>query len=463
MPRGGNVIALAVTRGLRFAAGFGVNLVLAAWLEPKGFGVFGFLTSAMALFLFGSNLGLPLLLGREVARHPEEADELAGRAVTAVGLLSVVTGLVMVGYVSVLDPRPYVLWSAAFASLALAFNSVGQVLGAVFLGRRTASHEVPGALVGRVVYVGATAGLLLGGAGIVGVFGAQALAGAATLVVHVVVYERQVGRLWPRLDGVVLLARRAVPFGLNALFGAVYLQADVQVLKAFHDDAEVGLYQAAALMILHLPVLAQVLNNGLYPRLSRHIGDPVAAGADLGLAMRILLVLSVPIALGGMAMPRDLMALLGEDYRGAGLALAIMMPLLPLRFLNNGVGMALSALDRQEYRTRAVFLAAVFNLLANVLVIPRWGAAGAAATTLLTELVLVLGFAYGLRGQVVGLQVLRWLSMVLLPALVMLGVVLATAALPVLVRVALGGLVYLPLAHLTRAWSVDDLRELRRI
>ena len=63
-------------------------------------------------------------------------------------------------------------------------------------------------------------------------------------------------------------------------------------------------------------------------------------------------------------LPRSLLKASGADFVAAAWPLMLLLPMLPLRFLNTGYGTVLTAFDRQSIRTRGVFYAAVFNVAA---------------------------------------------------------------------------------------------------
>jgi len=137
--------------------------------------------------------------------------------------------------------------------------------------------------------------------------------------------------------------------------------------------------------------------------------------------------------------------------------------MVPFRFVNNASGNALSALDQQPARTRGVFYAALFNLVANLVAIPRFGATGAAATTLLTDMLLTVYLARRLAPSVRGVSVGTSVVVTLLPVLPMAAVVLALPGWHVLLRIAVGAVVYTGFGYLSGAWRVGDLKHLREI
>lgn len=279
-------------------------------------------------------------------------------------------------------------------------------------------------------------------------------------------YRRHVGLGGMRTDrgAVVALVKEAFPFGMNALFGSIYLSVDVLLLQVMKGDAEVGLYRGAVMLIALFPVLANTLTTGIYPRMARNLGDPGAAGEVLTFASRILLVVSVPAAVGGFLVAEDLMVFLGGDeFARSALPFMIMAPLLPLRFLNNGFAMTLSTLNRQGDRTRGVMIAAGLNLALNFVFIPKYGAAGAAGTTLATEVVLLAWNRWRIMPVVEGLKVAGSLLRVGVAAALMGAAVIAVPDVHVTLDIAVGVVVFAVVSRLAGAWARRDLGRLRRV
>jgi O-antigen/teichoic acid export membrane protein len=283
-------------------------------------------------------------------------------------------------------------------------------------------------------------------------------------------YVRQMGTasLRTRWRDVRTLVRQSVPFGLNSLFVSVYLSVDVLLLAHMRGDAEVGVYRGAVLLLSLFPVVAETFTAGIYPRMAQHFGHPERAGDELRFATRVLLAISVPAAVGGMLTAERLMVFLGgSDFAASALPFLVMAPLLPLRFLNNGYGMTLSALNRQEDRTTGAVLAAVVNVAANLYAIPAWGVMGAAITTLITEILLAGYMRWRVGPWVSGLGLLDTLARVGVPAAVMAGVLAGVLALlphmQVLIAIGLGVLVYGSVGWLTGAWRPGDVRSLRSV
>jgi O-antigen/teichoic acid export membrane protein len=450
------------------ASGFGVNVLVMRGLGVEGFGVYGYITTLLGLASFGATLGMDRLLKREMSRDDEAGRPSGHRVaagVTAVAGLSVVTAIGIIGWMYLMDGRPFAVTAAAVATLSIALQGLAMVPAAWFHAVRRVRLGVPAAIAGRATLVAATAGFLWADLGVVAVFLAQVLDAAVTLGMTAAVYLRTAGRPpLPRADDVRTLVRDAVPFGLNGLFGAIYLSVDVVMLAWIHDEAEVGVYRAATVIIALFPVIAETFSNAVYPRMARHLGRPDAARDELRFATRVLLAISVPAAVGGVLVAEPLLVFIGgAAYAPSAVPFCILAPLLPLRFLNNGFGMTMTALDRQDERTRGVFGAAVFNVALNLLILPRYGAVGAAATTLATEVLLLTWTTWRVRALLGPLGLAPVLARVLAPAAVMGAVVAVLPAVHVLAVIAAGVAVYVAAGRATGAWGRADLGRLRGI
>ena len=295
-PRRGNLIFLALAQVFRLGSGLAINILLMRALGLEGFGVYGYVMTLVGLLSFGASLGMERLINRELSRAPERADELVSAGLVATCGLSLLTGLAIVSAAALLDGRPEVVLAAGLGSLALALQSLATIPEAAIHASRRMRLSVRGHLVGRVALVAVTVAALLAGGGLASVFIAQVCDALLTAAIIGQMYRRHLsqGLAWPARGAVRQLAREAVPFGLNLLFGSIYLSVDVIILAWMHDDAEVGTYRGAVMLITLFPVIANTLTTGVYPKLSRHLGDPEAAGAELRFVSRVLLAVSLP-------------------------------------------------------------------------------------------------------------------------------------------------------------------------
>src|SRR3989344_2398919 len=144
-----------------------------------------------------------------------------------------------------------------------------------------------------------------------------------------------------------------------------------------------------ALALLFVPA---VYTNAIYPVLSRYHQE---SRAELKLlyerSFKYLYIIGIPISVGiYMLAKRIILLLYGPEYAASSIALQIIAIYLFLKFINFLLGIVLSSIDRQNKRMLGQGLTAAFSVLLNIILIPLIGFAGAALSTLITEVFLFM-------------------------------------------------------------------------
>jgi O-antigen/teichoic acid export membrane protein len=158
------------------------------------------------------------------------------------------------------------------------------------------------------------------------------------------------------------------------------------------------------------------------------------------------------------------MVLGGAEYLpDSKIALQLIIWFLPFSFVNSVTQYVLIAIDQQRFLTRAFLIGVVFNITANLLVIPAYSYKGAAVVTILSELVLLVPFYYAVRKH---LGPLPWLSLFWQPtaaSAVMVGVMWLLKDIPWLLLIPVGGVVYLVVLALVGGFRQPDMHLLGRL
>jgi O-antigen/teichoic acid export membrane protein len=94
--------------------------------------------------------------------------------------------------------------------------------------------------------------------------------------------------------------------------------------------------------------------------------------------------------------------LFGEAYQESVGLLKILAFCIPVRFLAISIGATLSTQDHMRLKIGLLGASAVVNVLLNLLLIPLYGAKGAAAVTLFSEITLLVLYLFAVRRYVFG-------------------------------------------------------------
>jgi O-antigen/teichoic acid export membrane protein len=205
------------------------------------------------------------------------------------------------------------------------------------------------------------------------------------------------------LGGALLLARRpaalrgaqpvfqnrawwaaAIPLLFLSGVRLVSQELGVLLLGSLAGPAQVGVYRVTVRGAELVSFALAAINVAIAPRLAEaHVlGDLGRLRSLVRAATLAALVWAVPVAvvmIGGGALILE--AVFGHDFVAGSTSLAILSVGQLVNALTGPLGLLLNMTGRERAAVRGQAIGAVLNLVLGVLLIPRWGATGAAAAT----------------------------------------------------------------------------------
>ena len=375
-------------------------------LEPAGEGSYTFAIAFYTFFEILVRFGLGTLLTRDVAQDKEKGNRYLSNVILlrlALWLVSLpVMAVLVFGYAKWGNLSRAEAEAIGIFALALLFSSISDAFSALFNAHE--KMEYPAGIASAIAWAKVALGavVLLVGWGFVGLAG-------VSLVMNIVqvawLYLLLKATLFPphleidrRLQKYML--DTSFPLMLNHLLATIFFRIDVWLLKPISGEVAVGLYSAAYKYIDGLNVIPAYFTIALFPlmsRLAKKGSDSLLRSYIL--ALRILLMTAIPIAVVTTFIARPLIVLLGgaEFLPGSVWALQILIWSIPFGFVNSVTQYVLIAVDQQRFLTRAFVIGVVFNLLANIIFIPRYSYLASATITILSEIVLLIPFYYGVH------------------------------------------------------------------
>lgn len=412
-------------------------------------GLLGFYLLAGLLFSYTSTVaewGMGTLVSRDVAKGlatsagTSEGDAasstlfyrtLALRLLISLGLF-VPVAIFTAAYLAFFRMPAEGAWSVAILTLSLLPSAFSGSVTALLYAHERMSLPAGIGVGSAALNVALGVATILLGQGIVGLSLAASITTLATALVFLLILRRNfphiaagVGRFGPRIDRETARSLLIIgwPLMLNALLVGLFFKVDQFIIGAQPDGStHVARYQAAYSFLNFVLLISPAVTLALFPRMSRYAAtDRSRLLYEYGFALKMLLVIAVPIvALTVWFAPLFISVLAGDDSRYGGestTALQILIFFLPFSFINGLTQYVLIAVDRQSLITRAFGITVVFNVVANLLLVPPMGINGAAVTTILSEVVLLLPFMLWTRREIGGVPLLRLLWKPLLAGL----------------------------------------------
>lgn len=302
--------------------------------------------------------------------------------------------------------------------------------------------------------------VLSAGLGIVGIGGAQfgsalICSTGIALAVHYRIVPFSFAWSFSRIKGVL---RAAAPLGMTALITMLYYRASFIFLSHFHGDMEVGYYNSAYSIINSLLLLPATFSMTVLPRMSEYAKhDSERLNLLYRRAYMYMFYFGFSTATGGMLLAGPIFDLLYPDSYLPGVPiLRILVWALALMFVTSLQGTHLVSRDLKKHLLIVVAAAAVANIISNVLLIPPLGGYGAAIAAVLSEAVSGIGGFLVLRKHLPVRVLLGWILR-LGPSLAAMAVFLMlTPAWPLIIRIAIGGIIVVGFLTLVGGLRRDD-------
>jgi O-antigen/teichoic acid export membrane protein/glycosyltransferase involved in cell wall biosynthesis len=430
--------------------GRGATFVVYA-LVARRLGVYAFGQLALALTLFAAfqvlaTGGLKTLLTRELARDRDAAARAVSSGSALVAAFAALATALLLGFVALMGYSADTALVVVLVGLGMLPSALTAIYEATLQAWERMEYIAYANVPVSLAKVGLAALLLGNGRGVIAVAGLLLAAQWAVAGAERWLLARQIAPLGTRPDRETARGLLAAAWTFLGIEGVVAVTAALNavLLSRLAGEPEVGLYSAAAQLSVPVALVYQSIAVSVYPALCRSAGD--GPGAMLRVAgalleLEIALVLPAVVGLWWLAGPIVELAYGAEFGLAAGVLRVGVWALIPI-VITQVLGRVLYAGGRERTTLRIVVVDLLVALAAGALLIAAAGPAGAAAATVLTwavDLAQHLGPARRLLGRV-PLLAASWRAAA--ASAVMVGVLAAARAAPLVVAIPLGAAAY---------------------
>ena len=228
---------------------------------------------------------------------------------------------------------------------------------------------------------------------------------------------------------------------------------DITMLGIIKDDTAVGLYTTAAYMINFITQLASAITAVVMPQMSKAFdeGDSQKINKLFRYTVSFTVVVGLPCFAGLCAMPREIVSLIGgTEYIPAAGAIRILSFSMLFWLAGNIFGnVILIPIKKEKQFMGACMTGMVINAVANCILIPPLGIYGAAITTALANIVIMVISMIGRPSEIKLINVGDILIGPLLGTIFVFAICIITKLLidnmiiRLIVAIAISGIIYL--------------------
>lgn len=366
-----------------------IGMLTARYLGPTNYGVIGYTASYVSFFSVVCQLGYTSTIVKELLEHEDRQGEILGTTIFFRVVTSLLSSVVMTALVYVMDDGDLLIVKVAFLqSLSLVFHSF-EMIHYWYQSRLESSVSVKIQSMAYVAMAAYKIAILTLGKSVEWFAFSTTLEAIVVAVSLVWAYKRSKGQKLnvSALTGRVML-KDSYHFILSGLMATIYGEMDKIMLRQMLNDTAVGYYTASAKIATMWSFVLMAFVNSARPVIisSRSIGKDkyekqlkrlYAAIIWVGIAMALI------FTIGGKLI---IYIMYGIEYMPATGTLQILSWYTMFSILGSARGIWIVCENKAKYVKYYLGIGAVINVILNYMLIPVYGASGAAIATLATQM-----------------------------------------------------------------------------
>ncbi len=376
-----------------------VTILITRNLSREVWGQFLIITSYVGLFTFIADFGLNAIVVRDLAKGSETTDKLFQNLIGLRVVLSIFAIFLSLGILAFLPHSSGVKIGIILASSLILFQSLFTSGAAAFQHKLRYDLYAVSDIIGSLVLLALIFLAVSANLGLLFIVLIMVISTLVKAVLSLGLSQRLLRSYGIAFDLDIYkdLLWTSLPIGLMLLFSQLNANIDKQVIalsdpKAFGVSATVavGIYGLSYRIFDFIISLATYISNSAYPILLNKVSENLA---EFNLLAKKLLLglfgLGVVISIIGWLLTPVFLSFF-KNYSESAVSLRILFTSVPFFFVTSLLLWLSIALKKEKTLPFIYGLAFLFNLAANIYLIPRFGYNMAAWTTLFSELLIFL-------------------------------------------------------------------------
>lgn len=396
-----NALWLIFGKTVRMGLQLILGVLIARYLGPSDYGLLQYAAAYTGFFASLCTLGLENVMVKALADGQGKEGELLGTALVLQlisGTVSSLAILTIVGWADRGDAKVLaVVCLSAIGMVLRAFD----ILHCWFQFRQQSRVTALVSLAAYLLAAGGKVLLLLGNASVVWFGAAAALEQLCSGGMLLAAYgTNRGGKLRFSRKTARNLLRKSIHFILPGLMVAVFAQTDRIMLKQLISPGELACYSVAATLCNAWCFVLMAIIDAMYPVIARaeQLGEAAFRRRNRQL-YAIVFYLSMGVSTLIWLLAEPVVGLLyGEAYQGAAQVLRVLTWYTAFSYLGVARNAWMVCKNRQHLLIWVYAAAAASNVGLNLLLIPQWGAVGAAAASLAAQILTTLVAPFCLKG-----------------------------------------------------------------
>ena len=456
-----NMSWLMISQIIASICGFIWTILMARYLGVNDYGIFGFATSLTGILAITVDLGISTHIVRHIATDYNSAPKYLGNAIPLKSIFAIGTIILTLIILILMKSNELVITVTLLFTIEMIIKSYINLFNGSFQAFEEGKYQGIGNTIMNLLLLLFILIAIFTDLGLYGIAISYILANLIALTYEYYVLNKHIAKPKYELDRTFCkkITLVSLPFAVTSLLYIIYYSIDVVMLSNMVGDYATGIYNATYKLISVLTLFYAVYTAVIFPVMSKfYKNDKEMLLISFEKSIKYLMLVIIPLAIATVFYSTDIIHLIyGQEYDAASSVLSILIWTVCLLFISGACNTLLNASHKEVAVTKIYAAAAVFNIVLNLFMIPVLSYNGAAITTVLSDILIVLIQVYVIYK--LGHKPNRKLYLDVIKIIIgsgILGVALHLLNLNMWVAIPVGIIIYLIAVWVLRVFDGDD-------
>ena len=456
-----NMSWLFVSQIITSICGFIWTILMARYLGVQQYGIFGFAVSLTGILCILFDFGIGIHSVRHIATDYDSAPKYLGNAIPLKGLFSIFGFIVILIVLILMKCDELTITVTLLITIEQIIKKFVELMTATFQAFEEGKFQgISNTLLNVLTFIFILIAIYTD----LGLYGIAIAYIAANMIALIYCYRILTKHLTKphyefdkKFCKMVTIA--ALPFAATAILSSIYYSIDMVMLTNMVGSYATGIYNATYKLIGVLTLFYGIYSAVIFPVMSKFFKNNESMLLTLyEKSIKYLLLAIIPIAIATVYYSTDIIHLIyGHQYDASSSVLSILIWTVCLLFVSGAGNTLLNASYKEVAVTKIYAIAAVFNVVLNLILIPYLSYDGAAITTVLSDVLIVIIQSYviyklGHRpNKKLYIDIIK-----IITGSITLGIALYFLNLNMWVALPVGIIIYFATVYLLRVFDNDD-------
>ena len=462
-----NMSWMLISQIIASICGFIWTILIARYLGVSDYGILGFAISLTGILAILVDFGISTHIVRHIATDYDSAPKYLGNAIPLKSLFSIGAFIITLIILILMKSNELTITITLLFTIEMIIKSFIGLLNGSFQAFEEGKYQGIGNTIMNIILLAFIMISIFTDLGLFGIAISYILANGIALLYE---YSSLNNITKPEYELDLSFCKNitilSLPFAITSILYSVYYSIDVVMLTNLVGSYPTGIYNAAYKLISVLTLFYAVYGAVIFPVMSKfYKNDEKLLLISFEKSMKYITLIILPLVIATMIYSSDIIHLIyGAEYYAASSALSILGWTVFLLYIAGACNALLNASHKEITVTKMYAIAAIFNVALNFIMIPYFSYNGAAITTVLSDLLIMIIQIYVIYklGHRPNKKLYHDLVKIIVGSGI-LGIALYFLHLNMWVALPVGIIIYFAIIYLFRVFDDDDKYVIKEI